>query len=607
MKKSTILSLWVMLVLSLLLLLSCNPSQHRIPSIDDGIEWTTLTGVLTDSSDDNLPDYVVTATSTETGRTFSGVVDDAGRFTVRVPRGGTFILSLISSDGEAVGSITVASEERRISIDRSDDAETAFMGIIAGSDGNPLDLGTIKMPEDVETDPIVATIPEESINTIITAMVDTSGVPVGIGSLGKTDTSDSSDSDTAPNIADPDGDGLPNVIDADDDGDGIIDDMDPDADGDGTVDSETSLADILPVEFTVGYLLDIRGGEGIHSYFGGDDDKFDGLVRDMRADLMVNITDPARMAAVESVAILIDSSPEYTDTLVASEFDTTDPTQTFVDGSTAHPGYDPVTGNPIPSMDWSDMENSDGIPYQIPISMMDSSDDRVSCRVGLKLPEGSTSLFEAGDTFTVELRYSEESGIETEYYSQMINFIYDNVTRFQAWASGNNIEPSSYTSVYDGTEGSPYPGDASKPIELTYDGGDDYIWFKIIPPKDDDGNYITTGGFRYELFDHINDGADSADAATDPSAGLSSPDLTVFAGTWQTDADGDHNRYDSDLSDERLSDDGDPFYFAVPLPVKYILEADDNGDGSVEIEYFMNINDESYIKNRLVFSIAEGD
>lgn len=583
MKKNTILSLWVLVVLSLLLLLSCNPSQRTIPSIDDGIEWTTLTGILTDSSDENLPDYIVTATSTETGRTFTGIVDTEGVFTVRVPRGGTFILSLISDEGEAVGSITVKEKEKsRLHVR----PEPACMGIIAGADGTPLDLGTITVPDDVNDTPIVTEIPEDSMNKIITAVVNSSGVPIGIGSLGKPASHSSNDA----NIADSDKDGLPNVIDADDDGDGILDDLDPDT----VIVSD----DILPVEFTVGYLLDIRGGGGIHSYFGADDDKFAGLVRDMRADLMVNITDPARMAAVESVAILIDSSPAYTETLIASEFDTADPTQTFVDGSTITPAGT--------SLAWSDMENRDGIPYQIPVSTMDSSDDRVSCRVGLKLPEGSTSLFEAGDTFTVELRYSEESGIETEYYSQMINFIYDNVTRFQAWDSGNT-EPGTYNPVYDGTEGSPYPGDADNPIELTYDSGDDYIWFKIIPPKDDDGNYITTGGFRYELFDHVNDGADPADAATDPSAGLSSPDLTVCAGTWQTDEDGDHNRYDSDLADERLHDDDTTYYFAVPLPVKYILEADDNGDGTVEIEYFMNINDESYIKNRLVFSIAEGD
>lgn len=578
MKKNTILSLWVLVVLSLLLLLSCNPLQRAIPSIDDGIEWTTLTGILTDSSDENLPDYVVTATSTKTGRTFSGIVDTEGVFTVRVPRGETFILSLISDEGEAVGSITVKEREESRAHARP---EPACMGIIAGADGTPLDLGTITVPDNVEETPIVTEIPEESMNKIITADVNSSGVPIGIGSLGKPASHNLDDA----NIADSDKDGLPTVIDADDDGDGILDDMDPD--------TVTVSADIIPVEFTVGYLLDIRGGEGIYSYFGDDGDKFSGLVRDMRADLMVNITDPARMAAVESVAILIDSSPAYTETLIASEFDTADPTQTFVDGSTITPTET--------SLAWSEMENRDGVPYQIPISTMDSSDDRVSCRVGLKLPKNSPSLFEAGDTFTVELRYSEESGIETEYYSQMINFIYDNVTRFQAWTSGNE-EPGTYTSVYDDTEGSPYPGDADNPIGLTYGDGDEYIWFKIIPPKDDDGDYITTGGFRYELFDHSGSGSGGS-AGT--SSGTFTLDTSIVFGTWQTDSDGDHNRYDSDLADERLRDDDTTSYFTVPLPIEYILEADDNGDGTVEIEYFMNINDDSYIKNRLVFSIEE--
>ncbi|NQT57748.1 MAG: hypothetical protein HQ557_02075 [Bacteroidetes bacterium] len=71
---------------------------------------------------------------------------------------------------------------------------------------------------------------------------------------------------------------------------------------------------------------------------------------------------------------------------------------------------------------------------------------------------------------------------------------------------------------------------------------------------------------------------------------------------WETSGHG--HRYDSDLSEELYFDSSDPQFFAVPIPVQYILDTDDNEDGFVEIEYFMSINDDSYIKNRLHFSIT---
>ena len=558
-------------VLLVLVSVSCNMNNTPdTEAFDEGVSWTRLEAEFTDASDNPIADLVIGAVSAETGRVFSSVTDAAGLVSIRVPQDGSYMLSVLSKEGKSYGSAVIHSQTLSRPVSTTD-----VMGLKSPDTADPLDLGTVVLPADPTTAPVVVTVPDASVDGTLLANVDGNGVPVGTANYGKPDTA-SGALPSGSYSGDPDLDGLPNVIDSDDDGDGILDDWDPDADGDDSEDDPADAAEVTPVEFRVGYLLDIRGASnGIYSYFNGDE--YDALVRDMRADLWVGIYDPARIDAVTSVALYIDSSPSYADTLIPSEFDPYDTEQTFADGST----YDSGT----PSGIWVAMVNGDAVPYQLSVSDGDSDTDRLVLRNGLKLPSGSADLYEVGDVFTVEIRYEADSGFDTEYYSEMVNYIYDNVTRFQGFAlkeSGVDPVPGDFTNVWDGVAGT-YPGDDDEPIELTYDTTDQDIWFKIIPPLDDDGDYITTGTFRYEIFD--------------------AEHVTTHSRTWQAPVDG-HCRYDSDLADETLIDSADPQYYQIPIPVEYIIDTDEDGDTEIDIEYFMSINDESYIKNRLRFSIA---
>lgn len=553
---------------------SCN--LFKSPDTGDGdIAWTKLEAVFKDTGGTEIPHLVIGAVHAETGKVYSSVTGTDGKVTLKVPQGQSYILSVIAKEGRSYGSAVVETAGAR----KPRGAAPASMGLKSPDSAAPLDMGDILLPADPKTEPLVVSVPAGSVDSAYAAAVDGNGVPVGIANYGRPG-SGSSSLPLGHYTGDPDLDGLPNIIDSDDDGDGILDDWDKDSDGDGSEDSAEGFYEEDAVEFRVGYLLDIRGGEGIYSYFGSEDDKTEGLVRDMRADLWLQINDSDRIDAVTSVALYADSSPSYATELTAAEFDTADNVQDFVDGSS----YNPGTGNY--NTDWSYLVNDDDVPYQLSVSDTDTDTDRLVCRVGLKLPEGSTDLYAVGDVFTVEVRYAAGSGFDTEYYSEMINYVYENVTRFEAFSlqnSGDTPGTGDFINVWYGVAGT-YPGDADDPIELTYETTDQNIWFKIIPPQDDEEDYITTGGFRYEIFDNDYVGS------------------RLIEG-WQEDTEG-HYRYDSDLDDEEKNLTADPQYFMVPIPVEYILDSDQNEDEEIDIEYFMNINEDSYIKNRLRFSIA---
>jgi hypothetical protein len=529
---------------------------------DDTISWTTVTVRLIDGSDSPFENTVVIAADTSDGRTYSGISNNQGVAVLQVPRRASIMLSLVGSDGRPLAPITYETDARG----RGPDSGEIYTGLIVPDSETGLDLGEVIISSDVTKEPLVPSATGLPVDTAVKAALN-DGVPAGVGKLGKIGRDDGLFS--LANKADPDGDGLPNVIDADDDNDGILDDMDEDDDGDGVADASSS--SVPPVEFSIGYLLDIRGvADGLKNYF--DDDPAEvvtGLIRDMRVDLMVQINDSARIDALESVALLVSSSPTYASELNAVEFDTADPTQEFADGSS----YTPPSGQL--SAPFNALSNTAGIQYQIPVNQQDDQPDRRAFRVALKLPDSSSELFEEGDTFTIELRYTAESALATEYCSGMINFVYDNVTRFQARAvnSSSSVPPApgDFVSMKDGSWGSPYPGDAANPITVTYADPSEYVWFKIIPPVYDDETYILEGGFRYEMFN-------SSGSRSWSSSGSS----------W---------RYDSNLADEYCNESVTPPYFAVPIPIQYILDTDAGGDNVVEIEYFMNINEDSYIVN----------
>ncbi len=63
--------------------------------------------------------------------------------------------------------------------------------------------------------------------------------------------------------------------------------------------------------------------------------------------------------------------------------------------------------------------------------------------------------------------------------------------------------------------------------------------------------------------------------------------------------------YVSDLDDEVYFDAETPPFFAVPIPIQYLIDMDDNLDDRVRGEYFMNFRDVSFIKNQLDFILID--
>jgi len=384
--------------------------------------------------------------------------------------------------------------------------------------------------------------------------------------------------------ADPDGDGLPSVIDADDDGDGIPDDWDKFADGD---DDALSVDPSPVVNFSLGFLLDIRENSGVYSY-DTDNPAYtsesleDALRRDMRIDFQVRFQDAADFASVESVRLFLPSSPAYAAALDAVEFKQEGggfATYTFANGDT----FTPTNA----SIAWSNfVETTSGDGYNIPENLNDPNTFTIS----VKIPQSSADLFEVGDIFTIEIQYS---GGGVEYLSQMINYTYTNGTHFDGYTLTVGDTPVDDHAVY-----TLFNFGDNTPNQIVFaNNTDDTVQFTFVPPKDEHGDYIlpdeTDGsadsGFRIELF---------------PNPNLL-PAGSESARNWNL----EHKRFDSMLSDLTRIDDAGEVYFVGIVPLDYLkalvdLEADPVLD-TFDMEYFLNFTTDSFIKNRLTFRLVD--
>jgi len=532
--------------------------------------------------------FLLIATDTVSGFTYATAVGADGSFNLEVPKDNSCVYAVVDENGRARG-VMVFTDNTLLASRGAPSPTEVTTGMKLTEDHTLADA--ITLPGDTDPGKIELGVDPELLDDSVTARVDGEGELLGFASgsdFGK-------GSFTFSGVigdggkADPDGDGLPSVIDADDDGDGIPDDWDKDADGDGVAD--TLEVDPKPVvDFSLGFLLDIRENSGVYSY---DQDNpvyspatlEDALQRDMRVDFQVRFQNATDFASVESVRLYLPSSPAYAAALDAVEFAFEPGSSTDIQEYTMANGhlFDPETA----SIPWADFTDGTANGYNIPENLTDPNTYTVS----VKIPQSSADLFEVGDIFTIEIQYA---GGEVEYLSQMINYTYTNGTHFDGYAL--TVGETPYT---DHTGYALFDFTSNTPNQIAFDNNtDDTVQFTFVPPKDEHGDYIipdeTDGsadsGFRIELF---------------PNPNLL-PEGSEGARSWNP----EHTRFDSMLSNLSKIDDAGVIYFVGIVPLDYLkalvdLTDEDATTDTFDMEYFLNFTEDSYIKNRLTFRLVD--
>lgn len=569
------------IIISLILILSLVACPANPPGGDDdgSLEMVTLSGTFAGVMDEG---FLLIATDTVTGFTYATAVGADGSFSIDVPKDNSCMYAVVDEAGRARGVMVFADNTRSISRDVPTTTDVTT-GMKLSEDHTI--FAAITLPSNIDPGKIDVDIDPDLLDDSVTARVS-DGELLGFG----TGSDFGKGSFTFPTAigdggkADPDGDGLPSVIDADDDGDGIPDDWDKFADGD---DDALSVDPSPVVNFSLGFLLDIRENSGVYSY-DTDNPAYtsesleDALRRDMRIDFQVRFQDAADFASVESVRLFLPSSPAYAAALDAVEFKQEGggfATYTFANGDT----FTPTNA----SIAWSNfVETTSGDGYNIPENLNDPNTFTIS----VKIPQSSADLFEVGDIFTIEIQYS---GGGVEYLSQMINYTYTNGTHFDGYTLTVGDTPVDDHAVY-----TLFNFGDNTPNQIVFaNNTDDTVQFTFVPPKDEHGDYIlpdeTDGsadsGFRIELF---------------PNPNLL-PAGSESARNWNL----EHKRFDSMLSDLTRIDDAGEVYFVGIVPLDYLkalvdLEADPVLD-TFDMEYFLNFTTDSFIKNRLTFRLVD--
>ena len=288
----------------------------------------------------------------------------------------------------------------------------------------------------------------------IVVRASAAGVPAGLASYGKVGSD--SGSWTPGNAADPDGDGLPSVIDADDDGDGIADEFDPDTDA--------GYAGNSRVKVSLGFLLDLENedvldyypkddlaGNAYQSaplYFGPSSDErrnLIGLTRDVRIDFWVQ---PENGVLVKSARLVGVPAPAYVASL-----------------RTGAPNLRDSNNQLLPPMFWKDKLSPSGAGYSLdlipegqPTAGLNGDRKGGAYFWSPSLNEGPSEAgfeditqdsprFSLGDTFTFEI---EEEGGAKYLVSKMINFAFTKPFFFKSYgpSGGTKVEFSpSYSGV----------------------------------------------------------------------------------------------------------------------------------------------------------------
>jgi hypothetical protein len=147
--------------------------------------------------------YKVVAVNNDTGQSYHTSTDSSGNFTVNVPSGQSYEISLIDSNSNYFGPVVMVGDSS---------SSEVIMGAAPSDD---TDLGSIVV-DSSKSMAQPSTAPTSIVDSSDTATA-TNGVPKGAGNTGKTQLTGI----TTRSGSDMDQDGIPNLFDADEDNDGI--------------------------------------------------------------------------------------------------------------------------------------------------------------------------------------------------------------------------------------------------------------------------------------------------------------------------------------------------------------------------------------------------
>ena len=583
--RSRKLSLLIVSLVLILSLVACPANPPGGGDDDDSLDMVTLTGTFAGIVDEG---FLLIATDTVSGFTYATAVGADGSFSIEVPKDNSCVYAVVDENGRARGVMVFA--DNTLSASRLAPPVTEVTTGMKLSEDHSF-ATPITLPSDTAPGKIELEIDPELLDDSVTARGSEEEL-VGFGSGSDFGKGDFAFADVLGDggKADPDGDGLPSVIDADDDGDGIPDDWDKDADGDGM--DDTLEVDPKPmVDFSLGFLLDIRENSGVRSYdpASGGFDLNNALRRDMRVDFQVRFQNATDFTSVESVRLYLPSSPAYAEFLDAVEFAFEPGSSIDIQEYTMANGH--LFGPTATSIPWADFTDGTANGYNIPENLNDPNTYSVSVKIPLSR---TTDLFLVGDIFTIEIQYA---GGGVEYLSQMINYTYTNGTHFHGY-----VMTADETPYADLTGYTPFSFATNDFNQIGFDNATDTtLQFTFIPPKDEHGDYIipdetygsADSGFRIELFPNPNL----------PPEGSESPR------GWDTVS---QKRFDSLLSLLQRIDDEDEgdVYFVGIVPLDYLkalvdlTDVDTNND-FFDMEYFLNFTEDSFIKNRLTYRLVD--
>jgi len=215
MKKYLFLGICALILASSMFLINCG-QQTTTPTTTTTTTTAgasiTLSGTLNSGSISAagvksygvLSDYIAVAINNVTGQLYNSTTDASGNFSIEIPSGTSYEVSLIDSASKYFGPIVMVGDSSSTEV---------VMGITPNED---IDLGSI-IADLTDKFAQPSTAPSDIANYQDT-VESISGIPKGVGNNGKQTNSGIT---TLEGVADLDKDGIPNLFDGDEDNDGI--------------------------------------------------------------------------------------------------------------------------------------------------------------------------------------------------------------------------------------------------------------------------------------------------------------------------------------------------------------------------------------------------
>ena len=388
---------------------------------------------------------------------------------------GCLVVAVSEATGQAYRGTAAADGSFEIALPESENG-SSFVLTILGPDGKPLgpvllgtangagltglhpqgelNLGSLAIPANLGDGPIMVDgpLPEGTVDNGLQTRVGDNGVPVGVNSFGKGD--EALNGQPGPEGLDSDQDGLVDLFDADDDGNGRVDDFETGAQSWALPNGEPARAN-----FFTNLKIPVEDAE---VYYHGTPDMIDGALATQTVITFECVNEPAATKTITGAHLV--SSPA--------------------------PSYLPLTSILGTGTLWSES----GYAFN-------PRSDRYDAFIT------PNAVLEAGDTFTVEVAFSDGT---TAQYSRMLNYILKNIPRLVKYG------PPDALLAYD--PGSPANfGTGNNPV--AFDPTQDLV-LEFQPPVDEAGAILEGFTYGFHVFYY--------DAASFP---LDTSNLDVSA-TW---------------------------------------------------------------------------